>query len=458
MHQHQPTKETSRRNFLRGLGASIALPAFASLGTNSAIANVQSKKALAQTATGAPLRTAFLYFPNGVIQDTWWPKQTGSNFELSQSLAPLAKLRDQIQVLGGLDQVNAEAGKDGGGDHARGGGVFLTGVRINKSATDIRSGISVDQAMAKEIGHLTRFSSLELSCEPVRTTGNCDSGYSCAYSYNMSWSSPSTPKTPESNPRLLFERMFGAGKPHERLANLERRRQQQRSILDFARDDARRVKKTLGAHDLVKLDQYLTGVRELESRIEKSEQITSQHAPAIQAPLGIPKDYPEYLELMFEMLLLAFQTDSTRIATFMLSHDGSNRSFSHIGISEGHHNLSHHRNVEETMQKISEIDRWYVTQLSSFLSRLAEIEDVDGNSLLDNSMIVYGSGNSDGNRHTHRNLPIVLAGGGGGVLAPGRYVDHKSKPMCNLYLALAEKMGIDSLPRFGDSTGVLSNL
>lgn len=453
-----PQNETSRRSFLRGLGASIALPAFASLGTSSALANLRTNPTLAQTATGAPLRTAFLYFPNGVIQDAWWPKETGSEFQLSRTLAPLANVRDKIQVLGGLDQVNAEAGNDGAGDHARGGGVFLTGVRIKKSASDIRSGVSFDQAMAQEIGHLTRFSSLELSCEPTRTTGNCDSGYSCAYSFNLSWSSPTTPKTPESNPRLLFERMFGTGKPHERMENLQQRREQQRSILDFAREDARKIRKQLGTHDRRKLDQYLTGVRELESRIEKSERLTDPGSQLEQPPAGIPKEYPEYVETMFDMLLLAFQTDSTRIATFMLSHDGSNRSFQHIGIPEGHHNLSHHRNDEELMQKIAEIDLWYIQQLSVFLARLAEVEDVDGMSLLDNSMIVYGSGNSDGNRHTHRNLPILLAGGGGGSLTQGRYVDHKSQPMCNLYLALAEKMGVGNFARFGDSTGVLTNI
>ena len=448
-----------RRDFLRGLGASIALPALASLpGTRAMAAVASAVQPTATTASGAPLRTAFLYFPNGVIQDAWWPKATGQNYELTRTLKPLESNREYVQVLGGLDQVNAEAGGDGAGDHARGGGVFLTGVRLNKSATKIRAGISIDQVLAKHVGHQTRFSSLELSCEPKRTTGNCDSGYSCAYNFNMSWASAHSPKAPESNPKLLFERMFGSGDPAERINNLERRRQQQRSILDFVLEDAGRVRKTLDSHDKHKLEEYLTSVCAIEARIEKADALGDPASGDLTLPAGIPKDYPEYLTTMLDMLLLAFQTDSTRVATLMLSHDGSNRSFDHIGIPDGHHDLSHHRNDEEKIKKISDIDRWYVEQLNGFLTKLRQQQDLDGNSLLDNSMIVFGCGNSDGNRHSHRNLPILLAGKGGGNLNPGRYVQHASVPMCNLYLGLAEKMGIAHLDRFGDSTGTLSDI
>ena len=435
------------------------MPALASLPPLRALAAQSSTPGrLAETALGAPLRTAFLYFPNGSIPAAWWPEKQGAEFEFSPSLLPLAEHRDSLQILGGLDHATANAGADGAGDHARGNGTFLTGTRLNKSATDIRAGISIDQILANGIGHLTRFSSLELSCDPARRTGSCDSGYSCAYQFNLSWSSPTAPKSAESNPRLLFERLFGAGKPSQREASLRRRRLQQQSILDFVLEDARIMRRKLNARDREKLDQYLTGVREIESRIEKVEKLGDARNLDIAAPVGIPDDYEEYFSMMFELLVLAFQTDSTRVATLLLAHDGSNRSFDQIGITAGHHDLSHHQNDEERIEKVAAIDQWYVQQFAKFLNRLRELEDLDGNSLLDNSMIVYGSGNADGNRHTHSNLPILLAGGGGGSLTPGRYVDHGSRPACNLFLSLADRLGIQALERFGDSTGRLGNL
>lgn len=446
----------SRRQFLRGLGACVALPALESLRPVSLLAAEAAPAAT--TATGAPLRSAFIIFPNGAIPSAWWPENTGTDYSLSRTLEPLASIRDHLQVVGGLDQRNAEAGPDGAGDHARGNGVFLTGVRLNKSATDLRAGVSIDQAIAREIGHLTRFPSLELASDSVRKSGACDSGYACAYQFNMSWSSPSTPMAAESNPRLVFERLFGAGEPGERAATLERRRQEQRSVLDFVLDEAQSMQRRLGATDRAKLDQYLTGVREIEARIEKAERFGQAEDPGIETPLGIPPDYAEYIALMYDMMLLAFQTDSTRVATFMLAHDGSNRSFDHIGVFEGHHDLSHHQNRQDWIDKIADIDRWYVAQFARFLEKLQATADVDGNSLLHNSMIVYGSGNADGNRHTHTNLPIVLAGGGGGAMTTGRHVKHRGEPMSNLFLSMADLMGVPTLERFGDSTGRLGNL
>jgi hypothetical protein len=413
---------------------------------------------MAATETGAPLRAAFMFFPNGAIPSAWWPESPGTDFPLSRTLQPLESSRNLVQILGGLNQNNAEAGPDGAGDHARGGGTFLTGVRLRKSATDIRAGLSIDQLFAHEIGHLTRFPSLELACDAGRKTGACDSGYSCAYQYNISWSSPTTPMTPETNPRLVFERLFGAGAPGERRAFLQRRRQEQRSVLDFVLEDARSMQKRLGSEDKPKLDQYLTSVREIEARIEKSERFGDAADPAIETPSGIPSDYTEYVQLMYDMLVLAFQTDSTRVATFLLAHDGSNRSFDQIGISEGHHDLSHHQNRADWIQKVAEIDLWYSRQFARFLEKLQQTTDVDGNSLLFNSMIVYGSGNADGNRHTHSNLPLVLAGAGGGTLAPGRYVKHSSEPMTNLFLSMADRLGIQDLKRFGDSSGRLAGI
>ncbi len=451
----------SRRSFLRGLGACIALPAFESLvpmRSLAALAGSASAANLAATVSGAPLRSAFLYFPNGAIPGAWWPDGGEKDFQLARTMQPLAPLRDHIQVLGGLEDLNATAGSDGGGDHARANSTFLTGVRLKKSATDIHAGISIDQIMAREVGHLTRFPSLELTCDAGRNTGACDSGYSCAYQYNISWSSATTPMTPEANPRQVFERMFGSGSVGERANELKRRRAEQRSILDFVMADASDMQRNLDAHDRDKLDQYLTGVRELEERIQRAEKLGDPKNPTQEAPLGIPASYAEHIQVMFDTMLLAFQTDSTRIATMLLAHDGSNRSFAEIGVPEGHHDLSHHGGNEEKIKKISDIDQWYVKQLAGFLGKMRDTKDVDGRSLLDNSMIVYGGGNADGNRHTHVNLPVLLAGGGGGTMTPGRFVKNDSTPLTNLYLSMADRMGVKNLERFGDSTGRLKNV
>jgi hypothetical protein len=449
----------SRRRFLRGLGACIALPAFESLRPLRLLAGeVESAGKLATTATGAPLRTAFVCFPNGAIQSTWWPKEEGKDHEFSATLKPLEQQRQHLQILGGLDHKNAEAGPDGAGDHARGNGTFLTGVRLKKSATDIRAGISIDQLIAREIGHLTRFASLELTCDASRNSGACDSGYACAYQYNISWSSPTTPMAPEANPRLLFERLFGTGAAGQRVENLKRRQQEQRSVLDFVLEDARGMQRRLNARDNDKLDQYLTGVREIETRIQKAERFGDAKDPGVETPPGIPQERAQYVQLMYDMMILAFQTDSTRVATLLLGHDGDNRSFPEIGIPEGHHDLSHHFNDAAKIQKIADIDMWYVKQFAKFLEKLESTMDVDGKSLLHNSMILYGSGNADGNRHTHTNLPLILAGAGGGTMTPGRFVRHSSKPTTNLFLSMADRLGMQGLERFGDSTGRLGDV
>ena len=449
----------NRRRFLRGFGACLALPALESLAPLRLLAAPTAAVGAAVGAAGklAPVRMAVLYIPNGTIPSAWWPADAGgADLTLSPTLQPLAKVRHQLQVISGLEDLSANEGADGGGDHARAGGTFLTGVRIKKtSGADIYAGTSIDQIIARQVGHLTRFSSLELTCDVVRKAGNCDSGYACAYEYNLAWRSPTQPLNPEPNPRLVFERLFGAGSPAERVENLKRRQKEQRSILDFVLEDAGAVERKLNGRDRQKLDQYLTGVREIEQRIERAERIPVVN-PGIDAPAGIPADYGEHLALMFDMLALAFQTDSTRIATMMLAAEGSNRTFTEIGLSEGHHNLTHHRNKPESINKVKEIDLWYVKQLAKFLEKMEQTQDVDGHSLLHNSMIVYGSGNADGNRHSHDNLPILLAGGGGGTLKPGRYVKAKSLPLTNLFLSMAERMGAHGIERHGDSTGPLT--
>lgn len=444
----------NRRRFLRGLGACFALPAMESL----TLGSVNSAPApLAATPTGAPLRMAYVYFPNGAHQDYWWPKGEGRSFELSKTMKPLEELRDKVQIISGLDHIHATAGPDGAGDHARANGTFLTGVRVKKTAgADIHAGVSIDQIIAGKIGHLTRFPSLELTCDAVRRSGNCDSGYSCAYQHNLSWRSPTQPMSPEPNPRFVFERLFGEGSIGQRRENMKRRQQQQRSILDFVMDDARTLQRQLGSRDQQKLDEYLTSVREIEKRIERAEKFKDTPDPAVETPAGIPRSFEEHMQIMYSMLVLAFQTDSTRVATFLLAGDGNNRAYPEIGIPEGHHYLSHHQGKEEMMEKLAEIDLWYMRQFAWFLKKMAETKDVDGRSLLDNSMIVYGCGNSDGNRHTHHNLPVVLAGGGGGTLETGRYVQVGGQPMCNLFLSMADRFGVSDLQRFGDSTGRLS--
>jgi len=416
-----------------------------------------SQPALATSATGAPLRIAFMYFPNGAIQDAWWPEGEGKDFKFSPTLKPLEKLKDGVQVVSGLDHINATAGKDGAGDHARANGTFLTGVRVKKTAgADIHAGISIDQLVAQHVGHVTRFPSLELTCDAVRKSGNCDSGYSCAYQHNLSWRSPTVPMAPEPNPRFVFERLFGEGSRGERAQNFKMRQAQQRSILDFVMDDARSLQRELTSRDRQKLDEYLTSVREIEKRIERAEKFKDTPDPNADTPTGIPASFEEHMNLMYSMLALAFQTDSTRIATFLLAGDGNNRAFPEIGVAEGHHHLSHHQNAKEMMEKVAQIDLWYMQQFAKFLQKLEDTKDVDGNSILHNSMIVYGCGNSDGNRHTHANLPIVLAGGAGGTFQTGRFLKAGGQPMSNLFLSMAERMGVNSLERFGDSTGRLT--
>ena len=450
----------NRRNFLRGVSAAIAVPAMTSLTPARALA-IGAPSVAGTSASGVPLRAAFIQFPNGAIPRDWWPESSdGENQELklSKTLAPLESVKESLQVLGGLDMTPAEAGPDGAGDHARGNGTFLTGVRLNKSATNIRAGVSIDQVMAAKVGDQTRFRSLELTCDKNRNSGACDSGYSCAYQYNMAWRSPTTPMVAESNPRLVFERLFGSGSPQQRKANFMQRLEQQKSVLDFVMADARRMQSRLQHSDRQKLDEYLTSIRSIETRIQQAEKFNAPDVSKEATPEGIPEEYSHHIALMFDLLRLAFQTDSTRVATLSLAHDGSNRSFAELGISEGHHELSHHKYNEERIEKVSRIDLFYTQQLAKFLSSLKDTKDTDGNSILHNSMIVYGSGNADGNRHTHTNLPILLAGKGGGSVVSGRQVDHKGKPLTNLFLSMADRMGVDGLDSFGDSTGRLKDV
>jgi Protein of unknown function (DUF1552) len=439
----------SRRRFLKGVGACIALPTLPSLVPVRAFAASE-----ALDGAAAPVRMAFVTFPNGCNLDRWWPSGEGTAFELNQTMASLASVKQKIQVISGLDHHNAEPGPDGAGDHARANATLLTGVRARKTAgADIQLGVSVDQVAARKIGHLTRFPSLELTSDPHRQSKGCDSGYACAYQFNVSWRSPVTPMPPESNPRLLFERLFGEGKPGERSRAFLARQQAQRSVLDFVLEDAHALQRKLGDRDDQKLDEYFTSIRDIEKRIGHAESFGDVPDPAIDTPPGIPPEVGAHMDLMYDMMVLAFQTDSTRIATLMLGHDGDNRPYPQLGVADGHHNISHHQEKPELLDKIARIDTHHVEHFARFLEKLQSKTDVDGHSILDNSLIVYAGGNADPNRHSHTNLPVILAGSAGGRIETGRYFKAPSQPMCNLYLDMLDLVGAEGVERLGDSTG-----
>ncbi len=447
------TSRISRRTILRGLGVSMALPWMESLAPRVSAASISA-------TPGMPRRMAFMFVPNGVHLPDWTPKNLGYGYDLPHILAPLAPVQDDLTVISGLTHDKGRANGDGPGDHARSASVFLTGAQPRKTeGSDIRSGVSVDQVAAQAAGHATRFASLELGCEPGRSAGGCDSGYSCAYSSNMSWSSEATPLGKETNPQLVFERLFG-DKPTAgvRDQNAIRREALRKSVLDYIAEDARKLQSQLGTSDRQKLDEYLGGVRDVERRIERSDSEPKVSVDVdYPVPKGTPSDYAEHIRLMCDMMVLAFQTDRTRIATFMLADAGSNRSYRHINVPDGHHDLSHHGGNAAKHAKIREINRFHVAQLSYFLQRLKATPDGDG-SLLDNSMIVYGSGLSDGDRHNNENLPILLAGRGGGTIDQGRHIRVADEtPMCNLFLSMLDRFGTP-VDFVGDSTGRLQGL
>ena len=443
--------QLSRRTLLRGLGVSLTVPCLDSLAPRVAAAS--------QATAGAPRRMAYIFVPNGVHVPDWVPTETGFGYQLPYILEPLAAVRDEMLVMSGLTHDKGRGNGDGPGDHARAASVFLTGAQPRKTdGSNIRVGISVDQYAAQNIGHETRLPSLELGCEAGRGAGNCDSGYSCAYSSNISWSSETTPVGKEVNPRLAFERLFSQADTGEAQRNRQQRLAMRKSVLDYVAGDAERLQKQLGRDDQRKLDEYLSGVRQVERQIEYSESEAKQPGAAeLQIPEGVPPEYADHIRLMLDMMVLAFQTDSTRIATMMFANAGSNRNYRHIGVPDGHHDLSHHGGDPKKHAKIREINRFHVTQLAYFLDRLKSIPEGEG-TLLDNSMILYGSALSDGNRHNNENMPILLAGRGGGTIDPGRHVAYATEtPLCNLFLSMLDRMGV-AAPYIGDSTGQLSGL
>ena len=399
---------------------------------------------------------AFLYVPNGVHMPAWTPRMTGTGLELTEILEPLRAVKDDLLVLSGLTLNPARALGDGGGDHARAMASFLTGRHPRKTdGANLCAGLSVDQLAARSLGRSTRFATLEIGCEGGRNGGECDHGYSCAYQSNLSWQSESTPVAKQINPRLVFDRLFGEPGKGAGAQDPARAARRRKSILDFVGGEARQLERALGPSDRRKLNEYLTGVREVEQRIERAQPAVHLGAAKYPRPLGIPTDYQEHLRLMADLLTLAFQSDLTRVATFVFANDGSNRSYRSIGVPDGHHDLSHHGGDEAKLDKIRKINRFHVTQLAYLLQKLKSIPEGDG-SVLDHSMIVYGSGISDGNAHSHGDLPILLAGKANGTVKTGRHIRLRDEtPLTNLYVSMLNRMGVP-VARFGDSTGELT--
>ena len=443
-----------RRKFLRGLGTAVALPLLDAMLPSSLLTGTVS-------AAGAkpPRRLAFIYVPNGVHMPSWTPSATGARFELPPLLRPLARFQRELLVLSGLTQDKARANGDGPGDHARAGASWLTGVHPKKTeGADIRNGVSVDQMLAAAIGQETALPSLELGLDDVRMVGGCDSGYSCAYTNTVSWSSPTTPLPFEANPRRVFERLFGDGDTTDPAVRAMRARQN-RSLLDFVLEDARRLGPGLGAGDRRKLGDYLDAVREVERRIQNAEQRNqaSLDLPALDRPEGVPPTFEEHIQLMFDLVTLAFQADLTRVVTLMYSREGGNRTYPSIGVPDAHHGLSHHQNDPGRMARLQAIDTHHVAMLAHFLGALAGAADGDG-SMLDRSLVVYGSSLSDSNRHLHDNLPTLVAGGGNGRVRGGRHVRYPDgTPMTNLFLTMLDHVGVRP-EAVGDSTGRAAHL
>ena len=440
-----------RRTFLKGMGASLGLPFLEVMLPRTVLAGAAAKGAAAATA---PTRMAFVFFPNGAIMRDWKPTAEGKDYELPKTLTSLAKHKNDMLVISGLAHDKGRANGDGAGDHARSCAVFLTGCQPKKTGgADIQAGMSVDQVAAEKYGKETKLPSLELGIEGGRQAGSCDSGYSCAYSSNISWKSPSQPMAKEVNPKLAFERLFGDSRDEQARAERDFYR---KSILDFVVEDSGKLNSKLGTTDRRKLDEYFTSIREIEKRIERASNNRGK-LPDRPAPDGIPDTLTEHVRLMYDLMVMGFQTDTTRISTFMLASEGSNRTYPEVDVNEAHHQLSHHRNEEDKMVKIQRIDQYLTDQFAYFIDRMKATKDGD-KSLLDRSMIVYGSGISDGNRHAHDDLPVLMLGKGNGSISTGRHMKvDKEVPMANLFLSMLDRVGAPT-ERLGDSTGKLAGL
>jgi hypothetical protein len=436
----------NRRTLLRGIGGALALPLLDSM-----------IPARAAAGTKPIIRLGFVYTPNGMIPAGWLPKIEGSGFEITPTMRPLAPFRENLLVLSNLTQRTADALGDGGGDHARAGATWLTGVHPKKTeGSEIHAGISADQIAAKALGKQTQFASLELGIEEPSFAGGCDSGYSCAYTNTISWRGPTTPNPVQISPRTVFERLFGDGESTDPAARLKRM-QQDRSILDYVNGDVARLEPKLGARDKSKLDEYLESIRDIERRIQKAEEQTSFKTPVMARPVGIPEVFEEHARLMSDLMVVAFQTDMARVITYMFAREGSNRAFPELGVPEGCHVVTHHQNDPGKIAKAQIVEEHRAKSFAYLLKRMSEAEDGDG-TLLDHTLLLYGAGIRDGNTHDHIDLPLVLAGGKSAGLKSGRHIRSSAKtPMTNLLVTILDRVGV-IVDTLGDSTGRMDQL
>ena len=451
-------KPLPRRTFLHGLGAAVALPFLDSM--------LPAFSTVARGATNRPVRIGYMYKPNGAIGSCarsprpflWRPKTAGPGFEFSPTMKSLEPYRNHLNVFSGLAQNQGWSLGSGGGDHARATATFLTGVHPYKTGgADFKLGISADQIVAKELSKYTQLASLELGLESQPLAGTCDSGYTCAY-MSMSWRSETQPAPAEISPRAAFERLFGDDPSTDRAAR-SARLASDKSVLDYVTSSLSQLQRRLGPGDTRKLDEYLESVRDIERRIQLAEeQSGSVELPMMTKPVSAPHDYSEYAKLMLDLMVVAWQTDMTRVGSFMLGRDGSNRPFPEIGIPDGHHSISHHQERDEQVEKLIKIDELQTSQFAYLLKRMSETEDVEG-SLLDNSLIIFGSSLSESNIHAHNDLPIVMAGKAGGRIEGNRHLVYPTDtPLNNLFLNMFDLAGVPDVAGFGDSSGRLTGV
>jgi hypothetical protein len=438
----------SRRTVLRGLGATIALPLLDAM--------IPALTATANTPAKAARRLGVVYHPNGVIYQNWLPKGVGRAFELSPILAPLEPFRTQLIVVTGLACQPAQALGDGGGDHSRASGSYLTGVHVKKSDSVVGNGISMDQIAAKAFERDTQLSSLQLTADENSLVGACDVGYSCAYSSTLSWLTPTLPLMAENNPRVVFERLFGSTDSTDPQVRAFRLRQD-RSLLDSVTDRVRQLQRKLGPVDNTKVNDYLASLRDVERRIQKAEAQSATEVPDVDRPAGIPEGFDAHVKLLFDLQLLAYQSDLTRVITFMYGREQTGRPYPQIGIPDPHHQLSHHQGDPAKLEKCTRIQTYHVTLFAEYLEKLRSTPDGDG-SLLDHMIVLYGAGLSNSDRHSHGPLPTLVLGGGAGTIAGGRHLVYPDDtPLANLHVTLLDRLGVP-VERLGDSTGRFNEL
>ena len=441
-------KYLPRRAVLRGLGAAIALPLLDGM--------VPALTAQRRTAAAPVRRFGVFYVPNGMSMPYWFPKEEGTLAELPPTLQSLSAFKDRVLLCGGLDDESANLVK-GGGDHARSAGTFLTCVPFKiTSGADVFAAVSMDQIAARELSKETQLASLELGIESNAMVGNCDGGASCAYTNTIAWRTPTTPLPIENDPRAVFERLFGTTGSTDPEVRMERLRRD-RSILDAIGGELKGLELILGPGDQIKLDEYLDALRDIERRIQMAEQQSTRELPVVDQPVGVPSDYEEHAKLMMDLLALAYQTDLTRISSFMLAREVSGRAYPEIGVSDSHHPLSHHQDEPAKLERLHKINEYHFRQFAYLVEKLAALPEADG-TMLDSTLFLYGTGISDSNTHFHDDLPIALIGGKATGIKGGRYIRYADDtPLANLHMTILDKLGVP-VDAFGDSNGHLERL